>query len=214
MDMRAAIAPKSDQLNTDDLISGPRTIRIRDVKIAPGEQPVSIFFDGDDGKPWKPCKSMSRVLVAAWGPDASKYIGRSATLYRDPGVKWAGMAIGGIRVSHLSHMERDMAIALTETRGKKSPFTVRLMQPQGASEPKPQQSKRGGAEEWVRKQVLAIAKAESVEALESLVTADGFTKARSKLETEDQELAKTLSEAIERRFSEVNRAEERQPGED
>lgn len=32
MDLSKTIIPKSDQLNADDLISGPKTIKIRDVK--------------------------------------------------------------------------------------------------------------------------------------------------------------------------------------
>ena len=136
-DMTAIIAPKSDQINSDDLISGPRTITITDVDIRPGtEQPCSIFFDGDNGKPWKPCKSMARVLVAAWGPDAKSYVGRAVTLYRDPSVKWGGMEVGGIRVSHLSHIERDMVMALTATKGKRAPYTVKVLQatPQAPAE--------------------------------------------------------------------------------
>jgi hypothetical protein len=124
MDMSKVIIPKSDQINADDLIAGPRTIRIRDVQIKAGEQPVSIFFDGDDGKPYKCCKSMARVLVAAWGADAKQYIGRSLTLYRDPNVKWAGMAVGGIRISHMSHIKGKLVMALTETKGSRKPFTV------------------------------------------------------------------------------------------
>lgn len=125
-DMSRVIVPKSDQINADDLISGPRTITITEVDIRPGtEQPVSIFYNGDEGKPWRPCKSMSRVLVAAWGPDAKAYIGRSVTLYRDPKVKWGGMEVGGIRVSHLSHIDREMIMALTATKGKRAPYTVK-----------------------------------------------------------------------------------------
>jgi len=127
-DMRGVIEPKSNQVNTDDLIGGERTITITRVTITPGEQPVAVYFEGDNGKPWKPCKSMSRVLVAAWGPDASKYTGKSCTLYRDPKVKWGGMEVGGIRVSHLSHIDRDMLLALTETRGKRTPFLVKVLQ--------------------------------------------------------------------------------------
>src|SRR3546814_4161704 len=67
---------------------------------------------------FRSCKSMSRVLVSAWGPDANAYSGRSLTLYRDPKVKWGGMEIGGIRVSHMSHIERDMVMALTATRSE------------------------------------------------------------------------------------------------
>ncbi len=135
-DMSPAIVPKSDQLNADDLIAGPLTIKIRDVQIRGGqEQPVSIFYDGDNGKPYKSCKSMSRVIVAMWGPDANQYVGRSLTLYRDPTVTWAGMAVGGIRISHMSHIEREMTMALTATKQSRKPFTVRPLAPGKATPP-------------------------------------------------------------------------------
>lgn len=125
-DMTAAIVPKSDQINADDLLAAPITIHITGVNIKPGtEQPVAISFSGDNGKPWKPCKSMSRVLVAAWGADAKKYVGRSVTLYRDPAVKWAGMEVGGIRISHMSDIENPITMALTATKGSRKPYTVR-----------------------------------------------------------------------------------------
>jgi len=74
IDIAATCAPKSDQLNADDLIAGPRTITITAVKLSAEDQPVSIHFQGDDGKPWKPCKSMRRVLMRAWGADGSQYL--------------------------------------------------------------------------------------------------------------------------------------------
>lgn len=133
-DMRPTIVPKSDQKNADDFLTGPLTIKVREVTIRPGtEQPCSIFYEGDGGKPYKPCKSMARVLVNAWGPDANKYVGRSMTLYCDPKVTWAGMAVGGIRISHMSHIDREMLMALTATKGKKAPFTVKPMLKQAAT---------------------------------------------------------------------------------
>jgi hypothetical protein len=98
------IIPRSDQYNADDLVAGPITVTIREVKITPGsEQPVSILIE-DSEKAFRPCKSSSRVLVMGWGPDASKYVGRSLTLYRDADVKWGGLAVGGIRISHMSDL--------------------------------------------------------------------------------------------------------------
>lgn len=129
-DMAGAIIPKSDQLNSDDLIAGSITITVTEVKIRGGqEQPVSIHYEGDNGKPYKSCKSMNRVLVAAWGPDASKYPGRRMTLFRDPSVKWAGMEVGGIRISHLSDIGSPMTMALTATKGSRKPFTVTPLPP-------------------------------------------------------------------------------------
>lgn len=65
IDLTATIKPKSDQLNADDLIAGPKTITVTGVKLVAEDQPVAISFHGDDGKPYKPCKSMRRE-VASW----------------------------------------------------------------------------------------------------------------------------------------------------
>ena len=125
-DMSAVIQPKSDQLNADSLLAGPITIKVTKVMLSPGtEQPCSVHYEGDNGKPFKPCKSMARVLVNAWGADSSGYVGKSMTLYRDPDVKWAGMAVGGIRISNMSHIERDMVFSLTASKGNPKPFKVK-----------------------------------------------------------------------------------------
>lgn len=137
-DMSAVIIPKSDQINADDLISGPITVTIKSVAVRPGtEQPVSIDI-GIQGKVFRPCKSMARVMVSAWGADSSKYAGRSMTLYRDPKVKWGGMEVGGIRISHMSHIDGPMTLALTETKQSRKPFTVKpLVVETKRQEPKP-----------------------------------------------------------------------------
>lgn len=148
-DMSPAIVPKSDQLNTDDLLAGPRTIRITAVSIRPGtEQPVSISFEGDGGKPYKPCKSMCRVMVHAWGADASKYIGRSLTLYADPKVTWGGMAVGGIRISHMSDIDGKITMALTVTKNNKRPFTVVPLVSEAAPAAAPTPAKKSVAQ-WL-----------------------------------------------------------------
>lgn len=126
VDMANFIAPKSDQLNADDLIAGPITVTITGVSAneSSPEQPISIAFKGDEGKPYKPCKSMRRVMVHVWGADASKYVGRSMTLYRDPKVQFGGMQVGGIRISHMTHIDEKKTMALTATRASRKPFTV------------------------------------------------------------------------------------------
>lgn len=145
-DMRSVIVPKSDQINADDLLGGPMTITVTKVAIRPGtEQPVSINFEGDNGKPYKPCKSMARVMVHCWGPDANQYEGRSMTLYCDPKVLWGGMAVGGIRISHMTDIKGTQVLALTATKGSKKPFTVQPLKaaPQSASPPAPDFEDRG-----------------------------------------------------------------------
>lgn len=128
-DMTPVIAAKSDQLNADDLIGGPRTITITRVDVRDTkDQPVSVFYEGDEGKPWKPCKSMSRVLAAAWGTDSKIYPGRSLTLFREPSVKWGGIEVGGIRISHMSHIPEPLLLAITITKGSKKPYRVEPLQ--------------------------------------------------------------------------------------
>lgn len=125
-DLSNTIIPKSDQMNADDLIAGPRTIRITRISADTGsaEQPILVSYDGDGGKPYKPCKSMRRVMVTVWGADGSKYPGRSMTLYRDPSVKWGGLEVGGIRISHMSDMEAPITLALTATKQSRKPYRV------------------------------------------------------------------------------------------
>lgn len=138
IDVGTTIAPKSDQLNADDLIAGPIVIKITKVTASPGsvEQPVAIYFEGDGGKPWKPCKSMRRLLVSVWGRDGSEYVGRRLTLYRDPNVTYGGIAVGGIRISHMSDIDAPITTALTTSRTKRQPVTVKpLAAPKPAAPP-------------------------------------------------------------------------------
>jgi hypothetical protein len=178
-DMAPTITPKSDQLNADDLLAGPRTITIREVKIAPGtEQPVGVFFDGDGNKPYLPCKSMRRVMVAVWGPDASAYAGRSMTIYRDPTVTWGGLEVGGIRISHMSHIDKTMVIVLTATKKARKPFTVEplVMKEKPAGQPKetPQQT----PEEWTAELIAQLQATETEEALQTIHPKVGKAVAR------------------------------------
>lgn len=123
-----ALAPKSDQLNADDLIPGPRTIKITDVRITKADRQtrITLNFEGDNGKPFKPCKTMGRAMVMVWGitdPDGKDMIGKSITVYRDPSVKFGDQGeVGGIRISHMSHIDKPATVKLTVSQGKKSVF--------------------------------------------------------------------------------------------
>ena len=125
LDMTDSIAPKSDQLNADDLMTGPRTFTITEVAKGSAEQPVNVHLaEFPKGRPYKPSKSMRRVMVAAWGKDATQYVGKRLTLYRDPEITFGKDKVGGIRISHMSDLQRPMKIALTVTRGKRAPYVV------------------------------------------------------------------------------------------
>ena len=125
--LRTSIEPDSTQLNADDLMAGPLTVTVLQVKQGPSrEQPVEIVIDGH--RPFRPCKSMRRVLIACWGDNGQDWVGRSMTLYADPGVKFGGVAVGGIRISHLSDIDEDeKSLLLTTARTKRAPFIVRRL---------------------------------------------------------------------------------------
>jgi hypothetical protein len=200
--MTAVIVPKSDQISADDLIAGPITIRITEVDIRPGtEQPVSIFYEGDNGRPWKPCKSMSRCLVECWGPDAKAYVGRLVTLYRDPTVKWGGMEVGGIRVSHLSHIEREKTLALTATKGKRVPFRVKPLAVE-APTPAPDQRAEAGARDLIAR----IQAAHDLDAMQAVTADEKAVKARAWLRDKRPDLADAVDAAVAAQLAAVEGA--------
>lgn len=135
MNLSTTITPKSTQLNADDLLSGPRTIKITSVTAFSAEQPVAINYEGDDGRPYLPGKSMRRVLVAMWGSEGSAYIGRRLTLYCDKEITFGPDKTGGIRISHASDIAEPVEIALTVKRGKRKPFRVEPLAAERAAEP-------------------------------------------------------------------------------
>lgn len=127
IDVSHTIVAKSDQLNADDLIGGEILAVVESVKVESSpDQPVSIWLI-DRPQPWKPCKTMRRVLVAAWGADATHWIGKSMLLYRDDSVTWAGEAVGGLRLRALSHIPSRINLMLAAKRGKKVQHTINVL---------------------------------------------------------------------------------------
>ncbi len=131
MDITDTLAPKSDQLDAVELAGGPRTVTITSASPGSAEQPVNIHLAEVD-RPWRPAKTVRRLLAAAWGTDTTTWAGRRATIYLDPAVKYAGKAVGGIRVKALSGIDKPLTVPVIETRGKITQITV---QPLADAEP-------------------------------------------------------------------------------
>jgi hypothetical protein len=208
------IAPKSNQLNADDLTAGPRTITITRVSANPSEptQPVAMNFDGDGGKPYLPCKSMRRVFVSVWGADASKYVGRSLTIYRDPSVTFGGMSVGGIRISHMSHIDAPVTLAITMSKAKRAPMTIKPLATQQRQAPAPRATDEtvaynpetgelppiDKAAQWADATLAAIAATADRAALAELQQAS--QKALAKLSAQRPELSELVSMAFVERL--------------
>lgn len=121
-DLRSTIIPKSDQLNSEQLLGGPMIITVSDVRVGSGdEQPVSVFYARDPQRPFKPCKTMRKLLIHAWGSDGTQWIGKSMELFNEPTIKFGGEVVGGIRISRMSGINpKGIEVSLTQTRGRKT----------------------------------------------------------------------------------------------
>ena len=133
MDMSASIAPKSDQLDAIELAAGPRTFTIAEVTKHNVEQPWNLHL-AEFPRPWRPSKSMLRVMAAAWGLDGAKWAGNRVTLFCDPTVQFGNETVGGTRISHMSGIDKALKLPLLVKRGKSALFTV---QPLPAEAPAP-----------------------------------------------------------------------------
>lgn len=139
LDVSHTIVAKSDQLNAVDLTQSETIVNIIDVKVSEknNDQPVSIHLSGYDGRPYKPCLSMRRILVNAWGKDAGTWIGQSMAIYCENSVRWAGKDVGGIRISKLTGISKEVSAPIAINRSLREIYTVyplEVVQPDWAAE--------------------------------------------------------------------------------
>lgn len=119
----------SAELTADDLAGGPRFLKITKLVITEDpKRPLSVYYEGDDGRPWKPCLTMRRVLAGCFGTDSDSFIGQVVEVYRDGtvtyGEKGQGvLPVGGVRFKRASIKER-ISLCLQARRGKKSTWIV------------------------------------------------------------------------------------------
>ena len=126
-DLSGTIKSKSDQLNADDLIAGQITIQVEGItRVSDPKQPIHIYYYGCEGKPFKPCLTVRRILIALWGKDGNQWANRWMNLYVDASVDFGKQKnIGGIRVDAVSHISSTATISLTVRRGMKQHFTIK-----------------------------------------------------------------------------------------
>lgn len=123
--LRKTIDPNSQQINADDLLGITKIIRITEAIVKETkDQPLWVHFYGDNNKPYKPNITMRKLLIYAWGDESDDWIGRSIELYNDPEVRFGPQKTGGIKISRISHIEKDIRVLLQTTRGKRSEFIV------------------------------------------------------------------------------------------
>ena len=124
MDISESLAANSNQQNYDEYLAGPKTVTVEKVTKGTSEQPVEVHLVEFPGKPFKPALTVRRLLAKVWTTDSRTWVGRRLTIYGDPDVRYGGKAVGGLRVSHVSHIDKPVDVLLTESRGKKRSHTV------------------------------------------------------------------------------------------
>lgn len=116
---------KGTQTNADDLVAAPRTVVVTDVVLTGDEkQPLAVRYEGDEGKPFLPCLTMRKMIAAIWGKESDAWIGQSLTLFRDPSIKFGPDTPGGVRISHMSGIDKTISVQLLEKRGKRRTYTI------------------------------------------------------------------------------------------
>jgi len=164
------LAPKSDQLNATDLIAGPRRLKITKVVLNDDpKQKASIYFEGDNGKPYKPCLSMRRLLVLIYGKGTS-LTGKEIVVFRDPEVVYAGEKVGGIVISHASHITTSQRHVLPVSKGKNRVYVVEPLKPQ----PKQEAPKERAASTFADAELAEMFAGREAAALAFLVNVKGW----------------------------------------
>jgi hypothetical protein len=123
VNIEETLAPNGDQLDAIELIAGPRIFTVASVSKGNAEQPVNVHL-AEFPRPWRPGKSMRRVLAACWGVEASEWVGRRVELFCDTDVVFGGKAVGGTRIKRISHIDKAQKIPLLVTRGKSAIYVV------------------------------------------------------------------------------------------
>ena len=121
--MKITAEPRSDQINADDLVGSPRTYTIIGVREGTAEQKYDLMLEGET-RVWRPPLTVLRTLIKCWGDDAAEWQGKRATLYCDDTVTFGKDQVGGIRVSHVSGIDKPTTVSVTATRGRRKKITV------------------------------------------------------------------------------------------
>lgn len=118
MDISKALIAKSDQLNASDLTGAPIVATIKATRPGDSSKPVIVELVGLDGRPWKPSKGMLRVLAYGWGTESDAWTGRSVKLVNNPEVIYSGVAVGGVEVVAMSHIDAQFTIPVRISQKK------------------------------------------------------------------------------------------------
>ena len=132
MNIREFITIKSDRMNYEDFITGPQSFTIERLgkKNDQGNDRLLIFMKGRPDTPFWVPKGMAKCLAnpSGWGnAPFSEWIGRSMTLFGEPTVVYGGKELGGVRISHISHIDAPYTTKISLRRGVRIDYEIQKM---------------------------------------------------------------------------------------
>ena len=143
-DMAASIEARSEQIDADNLISGPIDVTIKAVTRGPSnEQPIQIVLQ-ETPLFYRPNKTFRRALIGCFGDDSTNWIGKRLRLARDANVMFGGVKVGGTIVTHAS-VAAPIVLMLSTKRGKKSAVSIDVIPPIQKPVPMPAKVKEAAA---------------------------------------------------------------------
>jgi len=125
--VRITAEPRSDQINYEDFLSGPKVYTVGGVRNGTAEQKYDIQLQ-EEQRVWRPPLTVLRTLIACWGDDATVWQGRQVELFGDPSIRFGKEAVGGIRIKALSHLDEPKTVTVTVSRGKRQKITIQPLQ--------------------------------------------------------------------------------------
>lgn len=129
MNIREFVKIKGDRLNFEDFIMGSQDFTIVKLgrKVDGGQPRLLMFFEGREETPYWVSKGMVKCLSnpEGWGnSEFSEWVGRKVRLFGEPSVMYAGKELGGVRISHISHISQPYSTKITERRGVRIDYAI------------------------------------------------------------------------------------------
>lgn len=125
IDLSKTTKGKIDQIDAE-LAKEPFIIKISHLtENSDPQQPISIHWFNGDGIPFKPCLTMRRVLEKVWSKDGSTFKDRYIKLFNQKSVTFGKENTGGVRISHLSNIDKEITVRVKTKRGKYEDYSVK-----------------------------------------------------------------------------------------
>lgn len=123
--MKITVETRSDQLNAQDFLSGPKTFTVEAVK--PGTGPNGLYDVVLQGETrlWRPPKTVIDVMNALWGDEDTDWMGKRVALYCEESVSFGKSEVGGIRVCGASGITEPKKFRVREKKmGNPKIYTI------------------------------------------------------------------------------------------